>query len=94
MMTQKMTHTMVRTLAMLFVWYQSSKKRSCTYCKEVNDEIHNTTRQCSKCIMSLCFRDRDCSMKWHEPVFLSFRKEWKHKRMVVEHSRTSCREHS
>ena len=53
------------------------KRSHCVYCKVANNEMHYTTRQCAKCKAPLCFRDRNCFVKWHNCGFLESRKQWK-----------------
>ena len=52
-----------------------TQRSQCVYCK-IEKSTHFTTRQCKKCQIPLCFIERDCFLKWHEPSFRPIWKKW------------------
>ena len=59
-----------------------TQRARCVYCKITNQATHFTTRNCKT---PLCFIDRDCFLKWHEPSSKAVRKNWL-KQTVVANS--------
>ena len=52
------------------------ERSPCVYCKLTQGKTHYTTRQCKQCKSSLCFRDRNCFVQWHDSSFRVSREEW------------------
>ena len=64
------------------------QRSQCVYCKIIEKTTHFTTRQCKKCRIPLCFIERNCFLKWHEPSFTQKRKEWLRVRGATEITKT------
>lgn len=62
-----------------------TQRAQCVYCKVIDQATHFTTRKCRKCKIPLCFIDRDCFLKWHDPSFDAAKKDWL-KRTVIAKS--------
>ena len=60
------------------------KRLQCAYCKLESNEVHYTTRQCVECKAPLCFRDRNCFIKWHDSTFTASRKTWKTQQLLLQ----------
>ena len=48
----------------------------CVYCSITQQGKNPTTRACSGCKVPLCFRDRDCFVKWHNQDFAEERSKY------------------
>ena len=60
------------------------KRLQCAYCKLASNEVHYTTQQCVECKAPLCFRDRNCFIKWHDSSFAASRKTWKTQQLLLQ----------